>query len=302
MRFLPSITKIALVAVLLIIIGIWLAPYFAGTKQINPIAIELGQFQIHWYGLTMAAAILVSALISIYVALPRLKTITENQLLDAMVWMIAGGLIGARLLFVILKWPEYQSDIQSIWQIGEGGLSLHGAILGGGIGLLIYCWRYYGGVGRVGLKIADIAVVGIPLGQAIGRLGNFFNQEAFGGPTNLPWKMYVAPEFRPEGLSQFSFFHPTFAYEALLNLILFWFLLSMLKRYQFSGQLFLIYVAVYSLIRLFIEFFRIDSDYWGVLSIAQWASLVFVGCAILYYYRLINKEKRKVIIPRPVDN
>ena len=286
MVFRLSTTKIALVAVLLLIIGFILAPYFAGVKTISPVALNIGNIPIHWYGITMAIGILSAAFISIKIGLPAISEIDEDQFLSVCLWMIAGGIVGARLLFVALKWSLYAGNPASILQINQGGLSLHGALLGGLIALIIFAkqnklnW----------LKLADVTVIGIPVGQAIGRLGNFFNQEAFGGPTNLPWKMYVAPIFRPEHLSQFNFFHPTFAYEALLNLGVFALILVSLKHYKFSGQLFLLYIAAYSLVRFFMEFFRIDSDHWGILSIAQWASLILIIGSIIWYYQLKSKQ------------
>lgn len=294
MSFGLNIIKYALVASLLILLGYFLAPYFAGTSSIPAVAFQVGALEIRWYGVTMALGILASGLCSIYFVLPKTKLVTEHQLLDAMVWMILGGIVGARLLFVVLKWSDYSDNLASIGHIWEGGLSLHGAIIGGMFALIIHTRSQYGGWARVSLKISDLVAVGLPLGQAIGRFGNFFNQEAFGGPTNLPWKMYIEPALRPAGLSEFSFFHPTFAYEAILNILLFGLLASMVYRYKFSGQLFLIYTGAYSLIRFFIEYFRIDSDHLGLLSIAQWASLIiFVGSVWVYHY--LDRKSKKLI-------
>lgn len=294
MSFGLNIIKYALVASLLILIGYCLAPYFAGTSQISATVLQISDLQIRWYGVTMALAIIASALCSIYFVLPKLKLVTENQLLDAMVWMIFGGVLGARLLFVLIKWTEYSNDISSIWRIWEGGLSLHGAIVGGMIALVIHTRSRYAGWAKISLKISDLVAVGLPLGQSIGRFGNFFNQEAFGGPTTLPWKMYVEPSMRPAGLAEYSYFHPTFAYEAILNILLFSLLCFVVPRYKFSGQLFVVYTGAYSFIRFFIEYFRIDSDYLGQLSIAQWASLIILAVSVGFYYFLNRKQGRSI--------
>lgn len=293
-----TITKYALVAFLFISLGYWLSPYFAGNSHIPSIAFYIGEWEIRWYGVTMALGILASGLYSLYVVLPKMKSVTENQLLDAMIWMILGGVIGARLLFVALKWSEYANQLPSIWHIWEGGLSLHGAILGGMIALILYTRSQYSGWTRISLKISDVVAVGLPLGQAIGRLGNFFNQEAFGGPTSLPWKMYIEPSLRPSDLSGYNFFHPTFAYEVVLNILLFSVLTFLVSKYKFSGQLFLVYTGAYSLIRFFIEYFRVDSDHLGQLSIAQWGSLVIFVASIWAYWYLNRRHSFRVSVQK----
>lgn len=276
-----NIYKFALTAILLWLVGFLLVPYFVGARQIDPIALTWGDLTIHWYGVTMALGILISSLIAIRVVRPRLTNISEDQLLSAFIWIIAGGLIGARLLFVLLKWPLYANDPISILYISEGGLSLHGGLLGGLIATLIYSAKE-----KLNWKnLTDVAVVALPVGQAIGRFGNFFNQEAYGGPTNLPWKMFVSPALRPEQYQSTSFFHPTFLYEAILLMILYIILRVRLIHHPKAGQLTAIYLGGYSIIRFATEFFRIDSDYLGKLSIAQWASLAILVWSIIWYYR-----------------
>ncbi len=273
--------KFALAAILLLLAAFLLAPYFAGHKAIMPIAFSLGSLTIHWYGITMAGAILICSILALKVVRPKIGGLSEDQLLSAFVWIVGGGLIGARLLFVMLKWHLYAPNPISALYISEGGLSLHGALLGGLLAILIYSareklnWK----------KITDIVVVTLPIGQAIGRFGNFFNQEAFGGPTSLPWKMFVSKDLRPPNYQDASFFHPTFLYEALLLVILYIFLRKRLVDNPAAGQLTAIYLGGYSIIRFITEFFRIDSDHLGTLSIAQWASLAILIWSILWYYR-----------------
>lgn len=257
-----------------------LHPVFSGQLQINPILVSLGAFQLHWYGLTMAAGVAVALWISSKLALEKENGLDLEQFLEAATWMILAGFVGARLLFVALKWPDYAGHTDLIWRIDQGGLSLHGALLGG-LSALIYFARRH----RLSwLAMADVAAVGLPVGQIIGRVGNFINQEAFGGPTNLPWKMFVLPENRPLGYENYQFFHPTFLYEAVLLVVLYLLLRKMYGKRHNTGQIFLVYLAGYSVIRFACEFFRVDSDHWGILSVAQWASLAVAACVIIYYY------------------
>lgn len=273
--------KLAAGAILAALIWWSWSPIFAGKVVINPILLDLGAFQLHWYGLTMALAIAAAYLTVLKSALPVQKTITVDQFTEASLWMTVGGLVGARLLFVVLKWPDYAADLATIFRIDQGGMSLHGALLGGLLGLIWYGWRQRANW----VNIADLVVIGLPIGQIVGRLGNFINQEAYGGPTDLPWKMFVRPENRPELYADTSFFHPTFLYESLLLLLLYAGLRLLLGRGHKPGALLAAYLVGYSIVRFGIEFFRIDSDRLGLLSIAQWASLAIVALGIIWYYR-----------------
>ena len=273
--------KLAAGAILAALIWLSWSPIFAGKVVIHPILLDLGAFQLHWYGLTMALAIAAAYLTVLKSALPVQKTITVDQFTEASLWMTVGGLVGARLLFVVLKWPDYAADLATIFRIDQGGMSLHGALLGGLLGLIWYGWRQRANW----VNIADLVVIGLPIGQIVGRLGNFINQEAYGGPTDLPWKMFVRPENRPELYADTSFFHPTFLYESLLVLLLYAGLRLLLGRAHKPGALLAAYLVGYSIVRFGIEFFRIDSDRLGLLSIAQWASLAIVALGIIWYYR-----------------
>ena len=165
----------------------------------------------------------------------------------------------------------------------QWGLSIHGTILGGLLALAIYSRLSNLPV----LKFANLFIPAVVLGQAIVRFGNFFNQEAFGGPTTIPWKMFVSPEFRPVGLEEVAFFHPTFLYESIGLLIILGILLALLKKNP--SVLFGWYLILYSSLRFFIEYARIDSDMWGPLTIAQWASIgiVIIGVWLITKYRKI---------------
>ncbi|MEA1909467.1 MAG: prolipoprotein diacylglyceryl transferase family protein, partial [Patescibacteria group bacterium] len=135
-------------------------------------------------------------------------------------------------------------------------------------------------------------VMPVILGQIIGRFGNFVNQEAFGPPTDLPWKMWVAVNNRPTGFEDFAYFHPTFLYEVIGLIILFVILRLFRDRLKLSGSRFWIYIIGYSILRYFVEYFRVDSDFWGSLTVAQWGSLVLIVIGvILFNLRLKSKLK-----------
>lgn len=273
-------TKFALVALFLILVGFWLVPFFAGEKFINPIFFAFGGFTVYWYGFLITMAIILGTLLSIkYVN--RFFGFDIDTMLTAVIWLIIGGMVGARLVFVILKWSFFAGDWIQILHYTQGGLSIHGAILGGLAALAIYAHMAKLPV----LKFANLFIPAVVLGQAIGRFGNFFNQEAFGGPTDLPWKMFVSPEFRPETLQTVVFFHPTFLYESIGLLIILVVLLSLLKRNP--SVLFGWYLVLYSSLRFVIEFFRIDSDMWEMFTVAQWASIgiVIVGVWLIAKYK-----------------
>ncbi|MFA5010271.1 MAG: prolipoprotein diacylglyceryl transferase [Patescibacteria group bacterium] len=274
--------KLALGAIFIGLIGWWVAPYFSGRSLINPVWLTVGSIQLYWYGLLMTIGIF-SGFGLVFWLNRQLFQLNSDHLFYSLVSAVIGGFIGARLVFVILAWPIYVNNLDQIWQIHSGGMSIHGGILGGLLGL----WA-----GSRMLKIdfsrlVDLCAIALPLGQAIGRWGNFFNQEAFGGPTDLSWKMFVAPEFRPVGLTDQAFYHPTFLYEATGSLIIFWLLWRLIFRRPQSGTVALWYLILYSSWRFIMEYFRIDSQQWNILTIAQWASLAIVVVAVI----LLNRRR-----------
>lgn len=276
----------ALVALALgLIISLWIQPYFVGEKLINPVVIVLGGWQIRWYGLLMATGVIVGWR---WLWHKTKATKLAERITDLVTWLTLSGLIGARLLFVLLKWPEFVGSWEMIFDLTQGGLSIHGAILGGAAATFIYCRKYKWPL----LFTYDLLVIPLIMGQIIGRLGNFFNQEAFGGPTVLPWRMWVAPAFRPAGHENFAWFHPTFLYEMVGLWLILGLITTVLKRNSPAGGLILIYLISYSVLRFGIEFFRIDSDKWGMLTVAQWGSLgIIIGGLII---GLILKRRRNL--------
>jgi phosphatidylglycerol:prolipoprotein diacylglycerol transferase len=255
----------------------------------GPILVKIGPLTIRWYGLLIAAAVLIGVSLSQYLA--KRRHINPDLLGDLAIWLVVGAIPAARLYYVLFEWSNYAQNPERIVAIWQGGIAIHGAILGGLLAALIFAR-----IKKISFwQLADLVAPSLILGQAIGRWGNFFNSEAFGGPTNLPWKLYIPPEHRPPEYVNFAYFHPTFLYESLWDLIVFGLLLSLFfrglqdKSRLKVGTLFLVYLIAYSLGRFWIEGLRTDSLMLGPLRIAQIVSLVGIslgvaGLAWLYIY------------------
>ncbi|MDD5731293.1 MAG: prolipoprotein diacylglyceryl transferase [Patescibacteria group bacterium] len=270
----------------LIAIGQRIAMVFEGKILLNPIALTIGQTNIYWYGVIFAMAFLFGFLVVVREA--RRREINIDKTINLVFWVLVFGFLGARLVFVLLNWGFYSPNLINVLNIWQGGLSLFGGIIGGGLFLIVYslfkkenAW-----------KALDLFAPALLIGLAIGRWGNFFNQEYFGLPSNYPVALYVHPANRPWELRSFAFFHPLFLYESLLCLILFIVLILMRKRRQLaSGTVFLSFILGYSVIRFFIEFLSIESKVLWNLTLEQIISLIFATVVVAIL--LIKKEKLK---------
>jgi len=255
----------------------------------SPILVDFGFVQIHWYGLFIALAIVFAWLLFSYLAKWNAwdKKTTENVILS---WLI-GAVLGARIYYIVYAWQFYREDCLSIFKIWEGGLAIHGALIGGFVALLIYCRIKKVAV----LPWLDIFAVVLPLSQAIGRWGNYFNQEIFGKPTTLPWGIPITLDKRPEAYLLDNYFHPTFLYESLLNLILFALLFFLWRKWSAKnpGSIFLLYLAVYSLIRFLMEFLR--TDYSPELFGIRWAQGLSGMLVIVVVFIILFKFKEIVL-------
>jgi phosphatidylglycerol:prolipoprotein diacylglycerol transferase len=232
------------------------------------IAFELGPLQIRWYGILMATSILVGFWLAHRRAVA--EGLPADQILRAGQWGVVAGLIGARLYEVVFNWDYYgqfPSKIPAVW---EGGLAMHGGLIVGPIVGALLAWRWRLPV----LRALDVIAPSMILGQAIGRWGNFFNEEAFGRPTDLPWKLYISPPHRPPEFRQVDFFHPTFLYESLWNLLVFVVLVRWVRPRvgRHPGAVFFAYIGLYSMGRFFIEVLRLDSFWIGSFRVGQLAS------------------------------
>lgn len=235
----------------------------------DPIAFTIFGLDIMWYGILIGTGFLLAAAIS-YKRAPKHR-IEPDFLVDLVIWMIPSAIIGARAYYVIFSWDEFAGDIKSIFAIRNGGLAIHGGLILCFLVGYFVCRHYKQGF----INTCDLVAVVIPLAQSIGRWGNFFNEEAHGGPTDLPWAQII------DGVG----YHPTFLYESIWCFLLFIFLLwfDNHKR-SFDGQIICLYMMLYSVERFFVEGLRTDSLMIGPLRQAQVISiLLFAGGLLLYH-------------------
>src|SRR3989454_8979990 len=251
------------------------------------IAFQLGPLTLRWYGILMASAMGLGLWLAHRDALRR--GLGAAPLTKASVLALLGGLVGARLYYVAFNLEYYSQLPAKIFAVWEGGLVIHGGVIGG---ILVgggYAWRR----GLPVLRYLDIAAPSLALGQAIGRWGNFFNEEAFGTPTDLPWKLYISPSHRPVEYAQSEFFHPTFLYESLWDAVVFALLVWVFRDRvdRAPGALFLTYLGLYSLGRFFTEGLRTDSLMLGPLRVAQLVSVVGVVVALVTVPLLLKRSR-----------
>lgn len=231
----------------------------------DPIAFRIFGIDIAWYGILISLGILFGIAVATYRA--KKEGLYNDVIMDMALIAVPAAIIGARAYYVIFSWDFYSKNPREILNIRQGGLAIHGAIIAGVLAGYLFC-RYK----KIGFwTLADICAPSIILGQAIGRWGNFVNQEAHGGPTNLPWGIEV------NGVKV----HPTFLYESLWNFGVFGFLLYYSKKKKYDGQIFILYLILYSIARYFIEGLRTDSLMFGPFRVAQLISIVSIVGAII---------------------
>jgi phosphatidylglycerol:prolipoprotein diacylglycerol transferase len=246
-------------------------------------AFRIGDIVVHWYGIMIMLGVIAAS----YLAYREAKRRREDpdHVWQLFPWVLISGIVGARIGWVIASLgDERQRDPANWFKIWEGGLSIHGAIIGAAIAIAIYCRRY----GISFFKWADIIAPGLTVGQAIGRWGNFFNQEAFGGPTDLPWGIQIDPQRQREvaGIQNpdpNTRFHPTFAYEMIWDLLNFGLLmwLGRQKRIKLrEGDILWVYLIFYSIGRYFIEDLRVDSATVNGIKTPQIISIILIILAV----------------------
>ncbi|MBB5513857.1 prolipoprotein diacylglyceryl transferase [Neomicrococcus aestuarii] len=262
---------------------------------------QLGPLTIHVYALCL----LTGGLIGGWLAYRRWKKKggPEDPFFSIIMWAVIFGIIGARLYHVVSSpdayfGPNYDGtgDLTKIWQIWNGGLGIWGAVALGAVGAWIGCRR-------AGLRLsafADAAAPGVLLAQAIGRWGNYFNQELYGGPTTLPWGLEIDPTNAsfPAGLPADTLFHPTFLYEFFWNLAGVALILLLDRKFKFQrGAMFWLYVAVYTAGRTWIEMLRIDeAQMITILGITQrlnvWTSLLMFLISVVLFAIMATRPRR----------
>jgi len=222
----------------------------------SPVLFEAGPFALRYYGLCIALGIVAATWLTGR-ELDR-KGYDSALALDALFFVVPLGFIGARVYHIATDYGLYARDpIPGVFEVWNGGLGIYGAVAGGFLGLILFGW--YRGVSP--LVLADAAAPGVILAQAIGRWGNYFNQELFGRPSDLPWAIRIAPENRPTQFADAETFHPTFLYESIWDLLICLVLLWIARRFANrlrDGDLVMLYVSLYSVGRFFVETLRVD--------------------------------------------
>lgn len=235
----------------------------------DPVAFSIFGIEIRWYAIIIIAGMLLGT----YFAKKEFirRGFDEDFIYDILFVIIPIGIIGARLWFVLFKWDFYSQNPMQILNIRGGGLAIHGGIIFGALALYFYSKKHMVPF----LDMTDILTPSLALAQGIGRWGNFINQEAHGGPTDLPWGIII------DGVKV----HPTFLYESIGDIIIFLFLINAIKRNPDKGKISAVYLIAYGILRYFVEGLRTDSLYWGPFRTAQLISLAFIvlGAGLLFY-------------------
>lgn len=252
------------------------------------ILFSIGIFNFYFYGLIMALAIIAG--IKVTIILGKKNSFNSDYIIDLSFWLILSGLLGARIYDVLLFLPSYLENPLDILKVWNGGLAIHGGLIGGAIAFYLYNRKK-----KVdNLKLITTIVPGLALGQAIGRFGNYFNQELFGKPTGLPWGIPIDIWNRPLEFLNYEYFHPTFLYESLACLLIFlvlWKLHAIIKK----ETSIIIYFVGYSLTRFMLEFIKIDAtpSFLGLRWPQVISLLIIITSLIFYNYAKKNKLQKK---------
>lgn len=242
---------------------------------------QIGPLTIRYYGLILMTGVLAAAVLSYFLA--KRRGMDTEILLDSLTWMVIGGVVGARIWHILtppasmveqgittLYYLTHPLAALAIWR---GGLGIPGAVAGGALAFYLYSRKRGIAFG----EWADLIAPGLALGQAIGRWGNFINQEVYGSPTTLPWAIRIDPQHRLPEFIDIATYHPLFLYESLFNLINMGFLLWVSRKFADKlkkGDVFLTYLITYPIFRFFMEFLRLDPSFVGGINANQILMLV----------------------------
>jgi len=268
-----------------------------------PDGISIGNFEIKFYGIIIMLGALLAAWLSAKEA--KRRGINPEMIWDMLPWLLIAGIIGARLWHIFtpsaslvaigIDTKYYLTHPLDAINIRNGGLGIPGGVMGGAIALWFYSWSK-----KTSFAMwTDIIAPGLALAQAIGRWGNFFNQELYGGPTNLPWAIFIEPAYRlPEYLNE-SYYHPMFLYEFLWNMMNMSILLLLGRKLQnklITGDLFLIYLIIYPVGRFALEFMRLDPSNIGGINANQ------TTMAIIAFLAIVTLVLKHTIFKKQTDN
>lgn len=242
---------------------------------IDKVAFSIFGIPVFWYGIIIS----IGFFLAVVLGMKNSKRfgINPDDIIDLVLWAAPAAIIGARLYYIIFNWSEFNGDLGRMINIRTGGLAIYGGLIGG-----VAAGYIFARIKKINfLKLLDLAAPYFVMAQAIGRWGNFVNQEAFGGNTDLPWGMHSeaiqryledlgTPDVNPD-----MPVHPAFLYESLWNFGVFFFLIWYRKRYKVRGELFFLYMVLYGIGRAWIEGLRTDSLYIGTFRVSQLLSIAF---------------------------
>lgn len=248
--------------------------------------IQIGPLTLNYYGMIIMAGVIAAAVLSYYEA--KRRNLDTDIVWDSLPWVVLGGVIGARIWHILtppasmveqgittMYYLTHPLDAIAIWR---GGLGIPGAIAGGALALYLYSRKRNFSF----MLWADIIVPGVALAQAIGRWGNFVNQEVYGSPSTLPWAITIDPQHRLPGFRDVATYHPLFLYESIFNLLNMGFLLWLNRKWSHKlkqGDVFLSYLITYPVFRFFLEFLRLDNSFVGGVNANQTLMLVIAVLA-----------------------
>ncbi|MDD2533394.1 MAG: prolipoprotein diacylglyceryl transferase [Eubacteriales bacterium] len=263
---------------------------------VNRVAFEVFHIPVYWYGLLIASSIILSLLLAMRHA-DRFG-LKADDVMDVFIFIIPAMIISARAYYVIFNWGYYSQDWMRVFNTREGGMAFYGGVIGALLTAIIVLR-----VKKINIALfVDFLIVYVPLAQAIGRWGNFFNQEAFGINTKLPWGMISQSTttylLSVPGTDPFLPVHPTFFYEFVANLVIFIVLIQIRRNRQFDYQVFLSYLLTYGVVRFFVEGIRTDALMLGqtTIRVSQVLSAVMVvaSAVLLLVLSLRTAKKRRL--------
>lgn len=256
--------------------------------MIDPIAFTVGPIKVYWYGIIIAAAFLLGIVLACRRA--GQNDVNPEHIINMITLIIPAAIIGARAYYVIFEWHRYAANPVEAFAVWHGGLAIHGGLIGGILAGYLYVRKHKLPV----WQIADICAPSVILGQAIGRWGNFINQEAHGGPVSYDFISKFPDFIKNQMYINGQYYHPTFLYESLWDFSVFIFLYFYWNRKKFQGEIALLYLGLYSFGRYFIEAMRTDSLMLGPFRVAQLVSLslIIISTAGIIYRRKTEANRQ----------